>query len=404
MATTPLRLAPHTRRLLLSRGLRSLSQGALATDFALYLSALGWSGTAIGLLLSAGGIVNALIALWIGPASDQLGRKRLLLIYQVVFSCSALIALLSAAPLAITVAAILGGLGRGANGAAGPFGPVEQAWLGEGIPPHQRARVYSWNSAIGFLGMGLGALLAASPAFLHGVLPGPLAYRPLFALSLLVGLLGFVLIWQIPGGQPQATARDASARLSQEERGLLLKLALANALNSTAIGLTGPLITYWFALRFHVGPGLIAPIQALTLLSTGAASLINGELASRFGIVRSLVASRSLGLLLLLVLPLMPSYPLAALVYILRSILNRGTIGARQAMTAGLVRESRRGTAFSISGASAQIPQALGPALSGHLLEEGLFSLPFYVAAILQGLYLFAYTRFFSAYEPGRES
>lgn len=48
-------LQPTTRRLLLMRALRSIGQGALVVDFALYLHALGWSGTAIGLVLTAGG-------------------------------------------------------------------------------------------------------------------------------------------------------------------------------------------------------------------------------------------------------------------------------------------------------------------------------------------------------------
>ena len=45
-------LHPTTRRLLLSRTLRSIGQGALVVDFSLYLHALHWSGFAIGLVLT----------------------------------------------------------------------------------------------------------------------------------------------------------------------------------------------------------------------------------------------------------------------------------------------------------------------------------------------------------------
>ncbi|HET8700401.1 MAG TPA: hypothetical protein VFL97_01900, partial [Nitrococcus sp.] len=46
-------LRDTVRRLLLGRALRTVGQGILTTDFALYLHALGWSSTAIGSLLTA---------------------------------------------------------------------------------------------------------------------------------------------------------------------------------------------------------------------------------------------------------------------------------------------------------------------------------------------------------------
>ena len=46
-------LHPTTRRLLLTRALRSIGQGALVVDFALYLQALGWCSVAIGGILGA---------------------------------------------------------------------------------------------------------------------------------------------------------------------------------------------------------------------------------------------------------------------------------------------------------------------------------------------------------------
>jgi hypothetical protein len=56
-------LHPITRRLLLTRSVRSIGQGALVVDFALYLHALHWSGLAIGLVLSASARVRFLLAL-----------------------------------------------------------------------------------------------------------------------------------------------------------------------------------------------------------------------------------------------------------------------------------------------------------------------------------------------------
>lgn len=65
-------LHPTARRLLLARTLRSIGQGALAVDFALYLHALHWSGFAIGLVLGGGGLFGAGLSLLVGLSSDRL--------------------------------------------------------------------------------------------------------------------------------------------------------------------------------------------------------------------------------------------------------------------------------------------------------------------------------------------
>jgi predicted MFS family arabinose efflux permease len=110
------------------------------------------------------------------------------------------------------------------------------------------------------------------------------------------------------------------------------------------------------------------------------------------------IRSRSVGLALLVLLPLMPLYELAALMYVLRSVFNRGTVGARQALTIGLVRDQRRGLATSLNAVSMQLPQSVGPSVAGLFLHAGRFALPFYVAALLQGAYLVAYARVFRGY------
>lgn len=70
------------RSLMTIRFLRSVSQGALAVDFVLYLHAMHWSAAAIGLLLMASGLTGALLSIVVGLISDQYGRKPFLLFYE----------------------------------------------------------------------------------------------------------------------------------------------------------------------------------------------------------------------------------------------------------------------------------------------------------------------------------
>jgi predicted MFS family arabinose efflux permease len=98
---------------------------------------------------------------------------------------------------------------------------------------------------------------------------------------------------------------------------------------------------------------------------------------------------------LLLFLLLVPFFWKAAILYIARSALNRGSVGARQALTVSLVRDERRGLATSLNAVSMQLPQSAGPSLSGWLFSAGNLGLPFYAGAACQAIYLVLYSRFF---------
>lgn len=400
------RLAPTARRLLAARFWRSLAQGALVVDLALYLHALGWTGTEIGGVLSAAGLVGAALNLAVGITSDRLQRKPFLIAYELLSCACALVALATAQTPLLAAAIVLAGFGRGANGAAGPFSPAEQAWLAEAVPAAERGAVYSLNTALGFIGMTAGALAASLPALWRDAL-GPVdSYRPLFAIVLLGNAVNLLLLLRTPEQprrrrSPEQTAsaatRDAATR--RRENRFLRQLSALNALNGLAIGLTGPLITYWFEIRFHLGPAFIAPVMALTFLVTAAAALVSGALTRRLGLVRVVVWGRAGGLAVLTLLPLMPVYALAAALYVLRSALNRGTIGARQALVISAVSDERRGLAVSLNALSMQIPMALSPVFAGALIGGGHFTAPFYIAAALQGLYVLLYGRVFGPQE-----
>src|SRR5579859_7956438 len=154
------RLHVTVRRLLAARTVRSVAQGALVADLSLYLHALGWSGLAIALSFTAAAFAAAVLSLIIGRLSDRFRRKPFLMGYECLMVLCGLTPLLTTATAPMAAAIVVGGFGRGLNGAAGPFGPAEQAWLAEAVPPAERPRLYSINNALGFIGMAAGALLA----------------------------------------------------------------------------------------------------------------------------------------------------------------------------------------------------------------------------------------------------
>jgi MFS family permease len=405
-------LSPVARGLIAVRTLRSVGQGLLVVDFVLYLKALHWSAAAIGALLTLGALVGAALTLAVGPLSDRYGRRRFLLLYQALTAAGAAAIMLWPSTGVLVAASSLLGLGRGANGTAGPFGPAEQAWLAQVSRPQWRGWVFSLNSGLAFAGMGVGALLAAAVGVTG--LSGAAMYRPLFGAAAVVALANGLQLRSLReaprtrrvGASPQeGPPREdpaGEAALRRRENTALLRLALINGVNSLGIGLMGPLLPYWFASRFGLGPATIGPIYALTFFLTAASSLATGVLAQRVGLVRSVVWTRLAGVALLAALPLMPNYALAALAYVVRSMLNRGSTGARQAFGVGLVRDARRGWAASVNALSFRLPSAVGPALTGWLFSAGDFALPFVLAAGLQLAYAVLFGRVMGAYgAPG---
>jgi MFS family permease len=395
-------LPPNVRRLLAARAARSLGQGATVASFSLYLQALGFSGTAIGTVLMAGLLFGALLTFIIGPLSDRVSRRALLLGYEVAAGLAALAAILAPNMDVLIVAATVAGFGRGANGAAGPFSPVEQAWLAREVAGEQRRRAFSINATLAFLGMAAGAALVALPAALGFGFHDLTSYRALFALPLAGSVVALILIARTrvsaPAQQPHpepSKARARDAHITRTENRLLRRLAAVSAVNGLAIGIVNPLIAYWFLRRFSQGPAAIGPALAVSFVLASVGSVLGGGLSRRLGAVRSVVWMRVVGLGLLVAIPFSPTFLIAAGLYALRSACNRGTAAARQVVAAGLTRAERRGLAASVQSLSAQLPRAAGPVLGGWLIHRGELVAPFLLTAAMQALYLFLYRRFF---------
>ena len=414
-------LRPAARRLMETRFLRSVAQGALTVDFVLYLKDLHWSATAIGTLVAASGLVGTALMMASGILSDRFGRRPFLLGYQVAMTLGALAVALAPRSWLLPTMAIALGYGRGANGAAGPFGPVEQAWLSQVIERARRGQAFSLNGAVGFWGMGLGSLIGSAVPLFARWRPALGGYEPLFVLSFLVAALN---VWQVASihedpvaatarsdrtagaADRPATSREAVPDALAEEGAIRRRenvamglLTAVNTVNALGIGLFSPLLPYWFALRFGAGPAAIGSVYGLTFLLTGFSSLATGQLTTRVGLVRAVVWVRLAGVLLLLAMRFMPSYRWAAAAYVARSMGNRGSAGARQAFGVGLVRERRRGLASSLNALSMRLPSAVAPAVGGWLMDSGSLNVPFYLAAALQCAYVTLFATVLARYE-----
>ncbi|WP_088186764.1 MFS transporter [Desulfosporosinus sp. FKA] len=398
----------------IARTLRSISQGIAIVDLTLYLRDLNWSATAIGGVLSAAGITGAGLILLVGIISDKLGRKPFLLFYETLVALATLVMIMTSNPIFLTVIILITGLGRGQNGAAGPFTPAEQAWMASCVPLHLRARVFSTNTALGYFGMAAGSLLAGATSLWNRAFPGASSFYPLFFLMFLSAIASMIVVATAPSGigpcrkdanVEEKALRSSSLSLSKErtirrqENKSIAKLAVVNLFNGLAAGFIGPMISYWFATRFGVSSSEIGLTLALSFVFAGGSSVVTGIISQRFGLVRSVVWFRLAGIVLILILPLMPFYWLASSMYIIRSALSRGTQGARSALSSSLTRDERRGFSVSMNSLAVRLASAVGPTLSGYMLDIDILTLPFFIAGSLQLLSTILYGKLFRDYD-----
>ena len=396
----------RTVRLLLgARAARSVAQGVLAVDFALYLKSLHWTGAAIGSVLAGSLVFGVVMTISGAIASDRFGRRRFLLAYDALYALACVVALFTTNAAVLAGAAVVGAFGRGANGAAGPFSSIEQAWLTQELDPATRSRVLSLNATLGFVGMALGAACAILPGLVPSSIPVADAYRPIFGIALACALICLACIAMAEDRHVRLAApTDAPAERAvrhTENRNLRL-LAFANFLQGTGIGLTGPLVSYWFSIRFGIGPRHIAPLIATGFVLAAVSSHLSNPLSRRYGLMPVIVALRLGALALLFVFPFAPTLAAAVGIFLARNTLNRATEGARSAINASLVRNQRLGLAGTVASVSRQIPRSVGPVVAGALFDSGMLVAPFVIGAAFQAAYLWLYRRSFHAHDPLR--
>lgn len=404
------KIHPVVRKLMLVNGIRSIGQGMMMVVIALYLEELGWSTLSIGSVLAAGGILGILLVPLIGVLSDRLGRKPFVLFSETLTAGCALIGILSTNPFLLCIAITFSGFGKADAGSASPFAPAEQAWLASFIPVSERGKVYSLNNAFCFFGMASGAILVGTLSQSEFNFSEITSFRLAFYFTLVLSLVTSFIVLTIreDGGFQYQSARDTESKdkkigkdekkTIQEENVAIIKLAAINVLNGLAIGLTGPMMSYWFSAKFGVSLNQIGYTLALTFFATGVTSILQARFTRKLGTVRSVVLFRYIASFFLILMPILSSFVLVSIIYIIRTALNRGTQGAQQALSVSLTRGKRNGLASSINLFSMRFPISIGPYIAGYLFGLGALSLPFYIASGLQISFAYLYGKAFRSF------
>jgi MFS family permease len=384
-------LTPDGRRLFFGRSLRTFGFGYLSVILSLYLARRGLSAPQIGAVLTATLVEDALATTVLAAVADRVGRRRILMLTPLFLTLAGALLALARQPWLLMAAAVVGTLSPGGQ-EAGPFSPLEQAALPETTRPQVRTRAFAWYNICGFLPAALGGLAAG--AWLAGArrlgLGELAAYQGLLWLYAASGLaLSTVYAGLSPAVEAQRSSQAPRARMGlHRSRGIVFQLAGLQAVDALAGGfVVQSLLVYWFHLRYGVGLELLGPLFFGTNLLSAVSFLAAARVAERFGLLNTMVFTHLPSNVMLTLVPLAPSFPLAAATLLARHLLSQMDVPTRQAYAMALVAPDERSAAAGFTTSARAMAQSAAPVLSGLAMARAATGLPFFLAGGLKIAY-----------------
>ncbi len=408
-------LSPDGRLLFVTRMARLFAYGFLAVVLVLYLAQAGLSEASIGLLLTLTLIGDTVISLWLTTRADRFGRRRTLIIGTLLMMFAAIFFANTQAFLPLLIAATIGVISPSGN-EVGPFLSVEQAALSQIVPDRERTHVFAWYNLVGSFATAFGALCGGGLAQLlqnSGVTPLD-SYR---AIVIGYGLMGALLLLLFTRLSPKVEAPPSPVKPDggrAGDRGLLglhrsrrvvFKLSALFSLDAFAGGfVVSSFVAYWFNVRFGAEPGALGAIFFAANILAGLSALSAARIARRIGLINTMVFTHIPSNVLLILVPLMPTLPLAVLVLLLRFSISQMDVPTRQSYTMAVVDPDERSAAAGVAGVARTTGAAISPSITGALMGyPALLNVPFYLAGGLKIIYDLLLYRSFSAVKPPEE-
>jgi MFS family permease len=393
-----------------TRLIRMFGYGFLSVVLALYLAQRGLSEAEIGLLLTLTLAGDAAITLWITTSADRLGRRRMLLIGAALMIMAGVIFSLTGNYLLLVVTAIIGVLSPSGN-EIGPFLSIEQAALSQLLPDARRTQVFAWYNLVGSFATATGALAGGGLAQLlqHFGYYALDSYRAVVLGYALIGVLLSILFLRL-SPQVEAPLLEEAIPMHRRlglhrSRRVVFRLSSLFAIDAFAGGLVvQSMVAYWFNLKFGVQPAILGSIFFGANVLAGVSALSAAWIARRIGLINTMVFTHIPSNLFLILVPFMPTLPLAIAFLLLRFSISQMDVPTRQSYTMAVVSPDERSAAMGVTSIARSVGATLSPAITGEFLAiPGLLGAPFVVAGAMKIIYDLLVWRGFRAVKPPEE-
>jgi MFS family permease len=402
---------PHRKDIILlftTRIIRMFCYGFLSVILVLYLAETGLTETQIGLLFTFTLAGDAGISLWLTTHADSFGRKQTLMIGALLMLGAGIIFILTDNIIVLMIAAIIGVISPSGN-EIGPFLSVEQAGLTELVSNQTRTKNFAWYNLAGSFSTATGAL---SGGWLAQILQSNGwsaldAYRFVLMGYAFGGLLLTILFLNVSSAIEVSRTQNHEKKVLglHRSRRVVFKLSALFALDAFAGGLiVQSMMAYWFHIQFGVDSGILGSIFFGANILAGISALLAVKLAEKIGLINTMVFTHIPSNILLILVPLMPTLPLAIGLLLLRFSISQMDVPTRQSYTVAVVAPDERSAAAGVTAIARSVGASLSPALTGLFFSIPiLFSAPFFFSGGLKIIYDLLLFREFRSLKPPEE-
>lgn len=400
--------------LFITRIARMFGYGFLSVVLILYLEQVGLSQVQIGLLLTLTLVGDTLISLWITTNADRLGRRRMLIVGAILMVFASVLFAMTRNFVFLLIAATIGVISPSGY-EVGPFLSIEQAVLSQIIPNERRTHIFAWYNLVGSFATALGALGGGTLVQTlqdSGVTPLGSYRMIVIGYAVIGGMLVGLFTRLSPaveiqqGNDPSHSTSALKTRFGlHRSKWVVLKLSALFSIDAFAGGFVlQSILAYWFHVRFNVQPAILGSIFFGANILAGLSALSAAWVASKIGLIRTMVFTHIPSNILLILVPLMPNLPLAITVLLLRFSISQMDVPTRQSYTMAVVSPDERSAAAGITGIARTTGASLSPVFTGPLLANAaLMNVPFFLSGGLKIVYDLLLYRSFKAIKPPEE-
>ncbi|KPL27345.1 MAG: hypothetical protein AMJ72_09335, partial [Acidithiobacillales bacterium SM1_46] len=285
---------------------------------------------------------------------------------------------------------------------------LEQAILPGTGAAADRTRAFAWYNVMQDVGHALGGLAAALPALLQSTfgVEEVAAFQSVFGLYVaLMALQALLYMALSPVAEAPVRSSVPGPRIDPESRRIVLRISGLFAIDSIAGGFLGTaLIAYFFFERFGAGEMAIAILFFLARSANAISHFAAAWLARRIGLVNTMVFTHIPSSLMLIAVAFVPSFSLAAGLFLLRELLVEMDVPTRQSYVMAVVRPEERTWASGITSLVRMGGWAVGPFVAGFLMQGVALATPLMIGAGMKIVYDLMLWKSFRDLKPPEES
>lgn len=374
-------------RILIAKGLRGFGDGFVSLLLPAYLLELGFTPLQVGVIATTTLLGSGSLTLAVGLQARRFNYRTWLLAATLLMAGTGLGFALLTDFWPLMLIALVGTLNP-SSGDVSVFLPLEQSLLSRIVADKRRTWVMARYSLVGTLLAAFGSLAAALPA-MAAASAGIATLSAIQGMFLLYALLAFAA-GAVYRGLPKAEAGDApqpNAALGTSKK---MVYALAALFSLDAFGggfVVQSMVALWLYQRFGMSVSVAGTIFFWTGILTALSYLAAARIASRIGLLKTMVFTHLPSSVCLILIPFMPEPGYAIALLFIRSALSQMDVPTRSSYVMAVVPPAQRPAAASVTSVPRSLAAAASPVVAGYLLGLSPFGWAFVAGGAIKIVY-----------------